>query len=299
MAQQNLSTTRQRQVSIPANSRITVDFTDTKPNYFYLNNLSVSEVYLGVSMIPDNVKYDKKVGPSQEALFAREQGVKSIQLYNATGAPARIDLTTFEKEFDPLVLASSSTTVSGGGGGDYDGVIRGFTAPLPAGNNDIGKVVVTEMPEIVVAQGPLQEGTANIGKVQVTSLPSLPTGNANIGNVGILGGVTIESMPPVQVTNDPVRGSHQYYEANVSTSAVTYDMTPFDVIKISYIINDDPDNDLFILFVGSTPTPLSVGGRDGTIRLGPGEQISELTRKTSRISFIRQNGSGRVRMLGV
>lgn len=300
MAQQTLSTTRQRLVTIPPHSRIVVDFPDTKPNYFYLNNLSVSEVYLGVTMIPDQVRYDKMVGPSQETIFARDQGVTSIQLFNGTGTEAVIDLTTFEKEFDPNVLASASVSVSGGGGGgDFDGIIRGHTAPLPAGDNNIGRVKVTEMPPINVTQGPLPEGTANIGKVQVTSLPSLPTGNATIGNVGVVGGVTIESMPPVQVTNDPVRASHHSYEGSIGTTEVVYDMLGENVLKFSYISNEDASNALYLSFDEVPATTSPTNGKNTVIKLGPGEQLSDFTRKATKVRMIRAAGSGSVRFLGV
>lgn len=310
MAQQTLSTTRQRLVTIPPNSRIVVDFPDTKPNYFYLNNLSVSEVYLGVTMIPDQVRYDKMVGPSQETIFARDQGVTSIQLFNGTGAEAVIDLTTFEKEFDPNVLASASVSVSGsgGGGGDFDGIIRGFTAPLPAGNNDIGKVIVSQMPAITVEQGPLPEGNANIGKVQVTSLPSLPTGSATIGNVGVVGGVTIDSMPAVSLNGDvtladnatfAIKGASQYYHynASVGTTEVVVSLG-FEATNFKYISNDDSANDLLIAFNTGVTTG-SENGLGGVIRLKPGETLQELNVKATTIKFRRAAGTGNVRFVGV
>lgn len=301
MAAPTNSSSRQRQVTIPANSRITVDFPDTKPNYFYLNNLSVSEVYLGVTMIPDSIRYDKMVGPTQETIFARDQGVKSIQLFNGTGSTAIIDLTTFEKEFDPAVLAAATAYVAAGGGGGaaFDGIIRGFTSALPAGDNNIGRVKVTEMPAITVQQGPLQEGTANIGKVQVTSLPSLPEGTQKIGNVGIQGGVTIDSMPPVQITNDPVRSSHHYYEASVGTTEIVYDMLGDNVLKFSYISNDDNLNALYLSFDDVAASTTVTNGKNKVIKLGPGEQLADFTRKATKVRMIRAAGTGNVRFLGV
>lgn len=304
------SSSRQRSVSIPANSRITVDFPDTKPNYFYLNNLSVSEVYLGVTMIPDQVRYDKMVGPSQETIFARDQGVKSIQLFNGTGSQAVIDLTTFEKEFDPAVLAAATTVLASGGGSGaaFDGIIRGHTSPLPAGDNNIGRVKVTEMPAITVTQGPLQEGTANIGKVQVTSMPSLPTGNATIGNVGIVGGVTIDSMPAVTLNGNvslsdnatfAIKGAAQYYgyNASIGTTEVVLALG-FEVTNFKYITNDDATNDLLIAFNTGVTTG-SENGLNGVIRLKPGETLQELNVKATTIKFKRAAGTGNVRFLGV
>lgn len=311
MASQKLSTTRQQLITVPASSRITVDFSDTKPNHFYINNLSVSEVYLGVTMIPDEIRYDKKVGPSGETMFARDQGVKSVDLFNATGADALIDLTSFEAEFDPNVLASSTSSTAssggGGGGGNFDGVIRGFTAPLPAGSNNIGKVVVTQMPDITVTQGPLQEGTANIGKVQVTSLPSLPTGSATIGNVGIVGGVVIDSMPAVSLNGDvtladnatfAVKGAAQYYHYNASigTTEVVVALG-FEATNFKYISNDG-STDLLVSFNAKATTDAE-NGAGGVIRLLPGETLQELNVIATSIKFRRPSGTGNVRFVGV
>lgn len=309
MAQQTLSTTRQRLVTIPPNSRITVDFPDTKPNYFYLNNLSVSEVYLGVTMIPDSIRYDKMVGPSQETIFARDQGVTSIQLFNGTGATATIDLTTFEKEFDPNVLAAASVSISGGGGGGgtFDGIIRGHTAPLPAGNNNIGRVVVSEMPAVTVTQGPLPAGTNDIGKVQVTSIPSLPTGNARIGDVGIVGGVTIDSMPAVTLNGNvnlsdnatfAIKAATQYYHHNgsVSTTEVVVALG-FEATNFKYISNDGT-TDLLVAFNAKATTDAE-NGAGGVIRLLPGEALQELNVKATSIKFRRPSGTGNVRFVGV
>lgn len=244
-------------------------------------------------------------------MFTRDQGVTSIQLYNATGSEAMIDLTSFEGDFDPVVLATSSGAASsggGGGGGDYDGVIRGFTAPLPAGSNNIGKVVVTQMPDITVTQGPLQEGTANIGKVQVTSLPSLPTGNATIGNVGIVGGVVIDSMPAVSLNGDvtladnatfAVKGATQYYHYNASigTTEVVVALG-FEATNFKYISNDDSANDLLIAFNTGVTTG-SENGLGGVIRLKPGETLQEFNVKATTIKFRRAAGTGNVRFVGV
>ena len=70
----------------------------------------------------------------------------------------------------------------------------------------------------------LPAGTNNIGRVNVDKLPGLAAGVSHIGSVGIDGGVTISAMPPVTVSNEPVKQSHQTYEATVTTVASTFNM---------------------------------------------------------------------------
>ena len=49
----------------------------------------------------------------------------------------------------------------------------------------------------------------------------------------------------------------------------------------------------------NTLNPSLLSGKNVTIRLKPGEQLSEFTRKANKITFVRQSGSGMVRLLGV
>ena len=305
------STVREQQLTIPAKSTRSVDVQQTMPNHFNINNLTATDVYLGIAMVPDTSKYDLYVGPSQSDVTGREKGVSEIRIYNDSATDAQIILTTFVKEFDPLILKPAGASSGGsGGGGSYDGIIRGFNAALPAGSNNIGKVVVSEMPPVTVQQGPLQESTANIGKVQVTSLPALPAGTAKIGDVGIQGTATVivQSMPPVSLDGNvnlsdnatfAIKGAAQYYgyNASVGTTEVVVSLG-YEVTNFKYISNDDTANDLLIAFNAAT-TAGSENGIGGVIRLKPGETLQELNVKATAIKFKRAAGAGNVRFLGV
>ncbi|MED4079026.1 hypothetical protein P4645_22700 [Lysinibacillus fusiformis] len=162
---------------------------------------------------------------------------------------------------------------------------------------------MTEMPTVPIEFKTLPSGTNMIGNVGVTKLPPLAEGESHIGSVNVQGGVSISSMPPVQVTNDPVRASCIAWEGTISVNHVVFDMGQHDVLKFNYILNEG-DTDLFINFDSYQATPndlkgAGLTGRAATIRMRPGESITDFTRKTSKVNMIRTSGSGTVRILGV
>ncbi|MGL1819162.1 UNVERIFIED_CONTAM: hypothetical protein GCL18_24935, partial [Escherichia coli] len=62
------------------------------------------------------------------------------------------------------------------------------------------------------------------------------------------------------------------------------------------------DTDLFVNFDSFIVNPTDLQGKNGvgaTIRLKPGESITDFTRKTSKVNMTRTSGSGTVRILGV
>lgn len=294
------NTWREVTLTLPPRMAYTHVFEDTKPNHYDINNLSVATLYAGVRVLPSPHEYEIMIPGNGRNILARKEGASQIEIYNDSDVPARIILTSFNEPFNPAVLANSASGQSstGGSGGGSDTVtVKGFTSALPAGNNNIGKVVVTEMPTVPIEFKTLPSGTNMIGNVGVTKLPPLAEGTSHIGSVNVEGGVSIASMPPVQVTNDPVRASHFAWEGLVNTNKLTVDLSG-DVIKFSYIMNEG-DTDVFLNFDGNDIIFGDLSGKNKSIRLKAGEQLTEFTRKTTKLTMIRVNGSGMVRILGV
>lgn len=295
------STQRKQRLTLKPGIVNEVLFQDTKPNHVYVNSYGAGKLYLAMQGIPSPTRYDLFIDSFSDGIFGQENGVTRVLIYLDGVSPVDIDLTSFEAPFNPLILAPQKVIASGGGSGGSGGnvTIQGFTTALPPGSNNIGKVVVTDMPPVSFTLDELPPGSNNIGKVDVNTLPPLANGDSHIGRVTVENGLTIDSMPPVQLTNDPVKQSHEFFEGSVGTSEVVYDMTPRNLTKISFISNDDPTNDLYVSFDETPAVTGQNSGQNGVIHLLPGESISELGRKCSKIRFIRANGSGNVRMLGV
>ncbi|KMQ35479.1 hypothetical protein TU69_01480 [Bacillus cereus] len=300
------NTWREVTLTLPPRMAYTHVFEDTKPNHYDINNLSVATLYAGVRVLPSPHEYEIMIPGNGRNILARKEGASQIEIYNDSDVPARIILTSFNEPFNPAVLANSASGQSstGGSGGGSDTVtVKGFTSALPAGNNNIGKVIVTEMPAVQFALQTLPAGSNMIGNVGVTKLPPLAEGTSYIGRVGVEGGVSINSLPPVQVTNDPVRSECRSWVGTVGTTQTSFDMKGSDVLKFNYIINEG-DTDLYINFetIYANPSDLqgfNGTGKNATILLRAGETISELTRKTTKVNMIRTSGNGMVRILGV
>ncbi|TKI85421.1 hypothetical protein [Bacillus mycoides] len=300
------NTWREVTLTLPPNMVYTHHFMDTKPNHYDINNLSVATLYAGVRVLPSPSEYELFVPSNGRNILARKEGSSQIEIYNDSAVPARIILTSFDEPFNPAVLANSGSGGNGGTGGggvSSDVTVKGFSAALPAGNNNLGKVIVTEMPTVPIEFKTLPSGTNMIGNVGVTKLPPLAEGKSFIGSVGVEGGVTIASMPPVQVTNDPVRGTCRSWAGTVDVNQSTFDMKEGDVLKFNYILNDG-DTDLYINFDDAKANPgdlqgAFLTGKNATIWLKPGESITDFTRKTNKVNMIRKSGNGFVRILGV
>ncbi|HDR7785262.1 hypothetical protein [Bacillus wiedmannii] len=285
------STWREQTLTLPPKTVYDVVFPDTKPNHYHINNLSPAMIYLGVAVIASPQSYDIAVTGNGDNIHARDLGSTRITLYNDSPDKARIVLTSFEDKFNPAVLAGrgGSVTVTGGGGG-AGGVITGFNASLPSGDNNIGRVKVTEMPAIDFVLGTLPAGTNMIGKVEVSKLPPLSSIGGKIGDVGILGGVTITSMPAVdlQVSKDlnvkeKSYNDFFYQEPNVEQTEVVFTT---DLSRIIFISND-----------GQNPLKVTLNNR--TITLLQNEVIEELPLITKTIKLVRPSGSGNARIMGV
>ena len=107
---------------------------------------------------------------------------------------------------------------------------------------------MTSLPAQSFTLDTLPAGINKIGKVEVDKLPALSSGISHIGSVGIDGGVTITDMPPVTLSNEPIRQQHHYFEGTIGTTETVYDLLDKDLLTIEFISNDDKDNDLFISF---------------------------------------------------
>jgi len=300
------STWRERQMDLhPGLNEIT--FPDTLPNYVQINNLGSSELFFGASIIPDTNVYDKSIAPYGEVLYARDTGLSRCQIYVKGSNKCRVTVISFEDAFNPAAMVSQNVTVSGGSGGGSGGVITGFSVPLPAGNNNIGKVVVTSMPPVSLDLQTLPPGSNSIGKVEVSKLPALPAGTSHIGTVNVANGLTIVDMPPVNlsggvtITNTEFtvasNTDHYHFNGDVGTTEIVIDFE-FVIKNFNYITNDDTVNSLLIAFNDDSTTS-AFSGKNGVILLRAGETLADFPKKARLIKMRRTTGSGNVRLLGV
>ena len=310
MQNKNLPATwREKRITLHAGLNEHI-FHDTMPNHIVVNNLGASNLYLGVSVIPDNVTYEKLISPRGENMLARQTGTTRCQIYNDSSDVCDIILTSFVAEFNPSAITGNTVTTSNNGGGVSDGNVNiiGFSKPLPSGSNNIGKVEITSMPKQTIDLATLPTGTNNIGKVDIAKLPSLPAGESHIGSVSVTSPVTIASMPPIDLSSSTITitnteftlasaTDHYSYNGFATTTELTLSPS-FAVKHFMYISNDDTVNDLLIAFNDKATTD-SENALNGVIRLKPGETLSEFKKVATKIKLRRVSGSGAFRLLGV
>ena len=170
------STWRQQKITLDILSSREVNFKDTHPNYIYFANNSAYNVYISVSPLVSASDFDMIIPPYATKLYAREEGMTQIFLYNGSSlGSANIVVVSFEGAFDARSLPQTQEIVGASAAGLLGIIdVNAITSALPTGTNTIGAVTLAAA---------LPAGTNNIGDVDIAS--ALPAGTNNIGDVDI------------------------------------------------------------------------------------------------------------------
>lgn len=133
-------------VTVPAFSITTIEYLDTKPNYFRVQNRGTTELYCSTNNMPTTKHYDFAVAGKKMKMFTEPYNRTRLYIFNPSGSDVEVAVLSFQAEFEPLTLALSEIEVEMPSSFESSMVINSFNAPLPAGNNTIGKVEVTNSP---------------------------------------------------------------------------------------------------------------------------------------------------------
>lgn len=265
--------------TIPGQSVITINFS-TMPNYWRITNNGLYNIYLGIANIPRPTSYELKIGAGASKLYAEDKGRNEIYLYNEGMDDVNIILVSFRAEFNPLILAMQSDieingVAGGGGGGDFNGVITGFTSPLPTGTNTIGKVGIANS---------IPAGSNTIGKVELAGNTNtlLTTNNTTLEAMGVVMGAIRDMVAKISAVSYTRLRSGTATTAGVAVTA----STGYVIEEIALITND-----------GENPLTVGVSQKDGTtetIILQAGEGMDKLKCRATAISFTGSNVAYRV-----
>ena len=153
----SFSSMRKDQVKVPAYGYATIQYADSFPNYFRVQNAGKAKVLCGTAVIPSPGRYDFQAPPEGLQMYAEPNKRSRLYLYNPSGTACECTVLAFEAPFDPLALALGGMEVRINTEGlSISTEITAFDSPLPAGSNKIGNVGVT---------GSLPAGTNEIGVV--------------------------------------------------------------------------------------------------------------------------------------
>lgn len=136
-----LSSWREDTITVKAKAVGTLDFMDTKPNQFVIQNENHYPVYIGIGSIPSDKKFEFRIGANTNDVFGRPTPTNKIMFYNPSDAPMVIRVFSIYQDFDILTLKNMTANIQNATV-ETDGMVRGFSqgVKLPSGDNLIGKV---------------------------------------------------------------------------------------------------------------------------------------------------------------
>ena len=147
--------------TVPAFSITTIDYLDTKPNYFRVQNRGTTELYCSTNNMPTTKHYDFAVAGKKMKMFAEPYNRTRLYIFNPSGSDVEVAVLSFQAEFEPLTLALSEIEVEMPKEFETSMAITSFNAPLPTGNNKIGKVEVIGGVSDVTVEA-IEQNTENI-----------------------------------------------------------------------------------------------------------------------------------------
>ena len=172
-------------VVIPAKSVTNVDYMETLPNYFRVQNHGTAAIYCSTANIPTMKSYDFMVSGGGMKMFAEPFNRARLYMYNPTTEPVEVVVLSFNADFDPLALALSDLEIDIPNSVEMNSVISAFGTSLPEGNNTIGKVGFASVLETAIKGMVLRDKvvTKTFTGVSATATYLTPTSGYTISEV--------------------------------------------------------------------------------------------------------------------
>ena len=132
----NLSSWRKDEITIEPHETATVNFRDTMPNVFIIQNANAAMLRVGISNLPRSNSYEFSVDKNTTEVVGRPIGTNNLYVLNDSSINVKILVFSIEKEFDPQILKNMSVSIDAGTietssviSGFADGVSLPVTAP--------------------------------------------------------------------------------------------------------------------------------------------------------------------------
>ena len=142
MSNVSYSALSRKVVSVAPYNVLTVDYLDSKPNYFRVQNTGETAIYCSASKVPNAQDYDFMVKAASMKCHAEPFNKTRFYIYNPSGNAITVIITSFEAEFDPLAMVLGNIEVDMPNTIESNTAISSFKSPLPAGSNKIGSVAL-------------------------------------------------------------------------------------------------------------------------------------------------------------
>lgn len=291
--------------TVPAFSITTIDYLDTKPNYFRVQNRGTTELYCSTNNMPTTKHYDFAVPGKKMKMFAEPYNRTRLYIFNPSGTDVEVAVLSFQAEFDPLTLALSEIEVEVPSNFETSTAITSFNASLPTGNNKIGKVEVTNGPSNVDVN--LIKQTTDVIATQFDKLLSKTPGADAINLATIAAGfdllltntsqdnmTNLHSFMPllelITLANTFNNGARAIEKTNQNAEFVLYDDTAHPTLFTIHMLTNDGAGNLALQFLN---TDSSSSADMQTLTLKPGESITDLKIMVKAVQITGTNYSFR------
>ena len=150
-------------------------------------------------------------------MFAEPYNRTRLYIFNPSGSDVEVAVLSFQAEFEPLTLALSEIEVEMPKEFETSMAITSFNAPLPSGNNKIGKVEVTNgvtAADVTVLKENTQVTAENTQvtaeNTQVTAENTASTKTLSQSIVHLLGGLLSSTRVEGKTNLVNIMGSFEY-----------------------------------------------------------------------------------------
>ena len=263
--------------TVPAFSITTIDYLDTKPNYFRVQNRGTTEIYCSTNNMPTTKHYDFAVAGKKMKMFAEPYNRTRLYIFNPSGSDVEVAVLSFQAEFEPLTLALSEIEVEMPKEFETSMAITSFNAPLPTGNNKIGKVEVTNGPAVADVTS-IKTNTNNILSMLTNLMSNTPSSPEGIKLYDIM-----SALGALAAANTFFGKVSTFEENDKSTDTV---LCTNKSCVIHRLTNDGADN-LVLKIKGKEDTQVSI------LTLKKGESIADLKIDAASITVSGTNYSFR------
>lgn len=137
----NLSSWREDILTIKGGEVFTLDFNDTTPNMFVVQNPNPVSLKISISSYPRTDSYEYKVDGNMTETMGRPISTNKIHILNDGSTDAVVRVYSINDTFDVQILKNMTVALNNATV-ETDGIIRGFSSgvSLPSGSNSIGNV---------------------------------------------------------------------------------------------------------------------------------------------------------------
>lgn len=264
----NLSSWKENDYIIESGELKTIDFIDTAPNTFILQNPNGSNLYVSIGGIPTVNNYETKIEANSVKTFGRPTSTRKLYIFNNGTKDVKIKIfSIFMQDFDINTLKYTEIDIASATI-QSNSFISGFSsnASLPSGTNTIGKVGLENSVSNTITQinNNLSSQKTNIENIK-SNIYEIKNNNLTITRA--LG----------------ISDNYSYtYENNIADLTITnYSSTTKKIVHFNYLFNDNCDVDIKI---GNETVLTVLGGEqlaDIEIEIAPSQSLTIVKSSTA------------------